>query len=410
MKKSILFISYNGMTDPLGQSQVLPYLMELVKAGFNITVLSVEKKERLEREGDFISGLMQRSGLKWMPIIFHKSIPVIAKMYDRYMLLKTAKRLYRKEKFDIIHCRSYVASEIGLALKRKFGVPFIFDMRGFWADEKKDGNHWPVSNPVYRQIYRHYKKLEKELLIHADAVVVLTHAAKKEISSWELYKPVADKIEVIPCCADLVHFSEAKIDHQLKAKLGEELKLKDSHPVLCYLGSIGEVYAVDEMLFFFNELKTSYPSAKFLFFTKDDPALVTSKLGNFPNISVADIAVRFVSRENLPTHLALCDFSLFFYRPTYSRIACSPTKFAEISGLGMPVICNVVGDLNKEFLEGLPHVVIENLEEKTISESVPFVRSFDQADKTAVRNFVLERYDLNDGVAKYQTIYQLISV
>ena len=34
------------MTDPLGQSQVLPYLIGLTKEGYQFTILSFEKKER----------------------------------------------------------------------------------------------------------------------------------------------------------------------------------------------------------------------------------------------------------------------------------------------------------------------------------------------------------------------------
>jgi hypothetical protein len=40
----VLFLSYDGMTDPLGQSQVLPYLMELRKKGYCITLMIFEKK------------------------------------------------------------------------------------------------------------------------------------------------------------------------------------------------------------------------------------------------------------------------------------------------------------------------------------------------------------------------------
>ncbi len=32
-----------------------------------------------------------------------------------------------------------MGAEVGLSLKEKFGVKFLFDMRGFWADEKADG-------------------------------------------------------------------------------------------------------------------------------------------------------------------------------------------------------------------------------------------------------------------------------
>ena len=47
--KRILFISYDGMTDPLGQSQVIPYLQGLSKHGYEIFLLSCEKKQAFTR-------------------------------------------------------------------------------------------------------------------------------------------------------------------------------------------------------------------------------------------------------------------------------------------------------------------------------------------------------------------------
>ena len=37
IRKKILYVSYDGMTDPLGQSQVIPYLRELTKLGYDCT-------------------------------------------------------------------------------------------------------------------------------------------------------------------------------------------------------------------------------------------------------------------------------------------------------------------------------------------------------------------------------------
>lgn len=396
------------MTDPLGQAQVLPYLLGLAKLGYNITVLSVEKKERMEREKGVVSKLMVEGGLSWYPLLFHHRLPLLSKIYDRFQLRKAALKICRKQKIDLVHCRSYVAAEIGLFLQKKLGVPFIFDMRGFWADEKRDSGHWNTNHPVYRGIYKYYKALEKKLLIHANMVVVLTHAAKDEIIYWSLGKGVNQKIHVIPCCADMEHFSEQNVDLELKAKLTKELELRNSSPVLCYLGSIGEAYAIDEMLYFFNQLKSRYPTAKFLFLTKDAPVLVLNRLHDFPQIASTDIIIRFASRKEVPTYLSLCNFSLFFYKPTYSRIGCSPTKFAEVSGLGLPVICNAVGDLNQQYLEGLPHRVLDNLDKVTIANSVAAIDHLQRADKSAIRDFALKQFNLEDGVKRYNLIYESI--
>src|ERR1044072_4339801 len=49
--RRVLFISYNGMRGPLGQSQVLPYLRELAQRGVRFTLLSFERARAFEPEG-----------------------------------------------------------------------------------------------------------------------------------------------------------------------------------------------------------------------------------------------------------------------------------------------------------------------------------------------------------------------
>ena len=43
----ILYITYDGIMDPLGQSQVMPYLTGLASLGTDITLLSFEKPQSL---------------------------------------------------------------------------------------------------------------------------------------------------------------------------------------------------------------------------------------------------------------------------------------------------------------------------------------------------------------------------
>ena len=46
-KSAALFLMYDGLTDPLGQSQVLPYLKELSR-NYSFDVIGFEKKEIFE--------------------------------------------------------------------------------------------------------------------------------------------------------------------------------------------------------------------------------------------------------------------------------------------------------------------------------------------------------------------------
>ena len=116
VNKKVLFVSYDGMTDPLGQSQVIPYLRELVKAGYDLTILSVEKKHRLSTSRELIADVLKRAGIKWEILLFTSKPPVFSKMYDQWQLNKKVAALHKKYNFDMLHCRSYVAAAAGLKL------------------------------------------------------------------------------------------------------------------------------------------------------------------------------------------------------------------------------------------------------------------------------------------------------
>src|SRR6185312_823213 len=162
--KNVLYISYDGMTDPLGQSQVIPYLIGLCDKGFAFTILSFEKKTKYEERKLQIQNLLDSAGIKWSPLIYTKWPPVISTLYDYGRLKRKASQLHQSIKYDLVHCRSYIPALGGVAFKRKCNLPFIFDMRGFWADERVDGNLWNLNNPLFKTIYRFFKKKEIEFI------------------------------------------------------------------------------------------------------------------------------------------------------------------------------------------------------------------------------------------------------
>jgi len=403
--KTILYITYDGLTDPLGQSQILPYVVHLSKLGFQFTIVSFEKKERFKKERDKIGAVIKQAGIEWMPLFFTRNPPLLAKLYDLLRMKSKVFGLVRKNQFDLIHCRSYIAAQIGLRAKKRFGVKILFDMRGFWADEKKDSGHWS-SSLLYSWLYNYYKKKEKHFIMFSDAIVTLTYSAKREILTWNILSDINTKLYVIPCCADLTHFDWHRINSREKTHLKEKLQLDGRFPIICYLGSIGPTYGVKEMILFFSELKKRFSTAKFLFFTKDDDKSINAEIVKYPQISENDIACFFVSREELPLFLSIVDYSIFFYKPSYSRIACSPTKFAELTGMGIPVICNAIGDLNEKFLNGTPTILVDRLSPELIKKVANDFDASGKASKELARDFALSHFSLERGVSMYETIYR----
>ena len=159
VKPKVLYISYDGMTDALGQSQVLPYLRGLSQE-YEIHLLSFEKEEPFGHLKHDISALCQSSGIHWHPQHYTKKPPVISTLRDIRRMWKSARKLQLEHGFKIVHCRSYIPGMTGMRLKKDFGVKFLFDMRGFWVDERVDGGQWKLEKPLYRRIYSYFKRKE----------------------------------------------------------------------------------------------------------------------------------------------------------------------------------------------------------------------------------------------------------
>ncbi|HET9177453.1 MAG TPA: glycosyltransferase, partial [Terriglobia bacterium] len=169
--RSVFYITYDGLMEPLGQSQVLPYLRGLA-GEFAITVMSFEKPQDwadCERRQE-LQGQLRRAGIKWIPLRYHKRPTVPATAFDVAHGILRGMRFALGRCPRILHARGYVPGVIGLALKRAAGIRLIFDMRGFWPDEKVDGGAWRRGSGVYRAA----KWFEKRLLERADVVISLT--------------------------------------------------------------------------------------------------------------------------------------------------------------------------------------------------------------------------------------------
>ena len=137
-----LYLSYDGMTDPLGQSQVIPYLVGLAREGYRIHLVSFEKPERFAAGRARIAERLASAGIEWHPLPYTRRPPVLSTVRDVVRMRRLVERLHARHRFELVHCRSYVAALAGLALKERHGVKFVFDMRGFWPDERVVGGTW----------------------------------------------------------------------------------------------------------------------------------------------------------------------------------------------------------------------------------------------------------------------------
>jgi len=287
LQAKVLYISYDGLTDPLGQSQILPYIIGLSKSNFKTCILSTEKPENFKLNKQIIENIVNENNISWQYTFYTKRPAIISTIIDIFKLKRKAKNLVKKQNFSIVHCRSYIPAFIGSFLKRKYNLKFIFDMRGFYADERAEGGIWNLKNKIYKGIYKYFKRQEIRLLNTSDITVSLTNNAKTIIESWSLFQQKPSNIEVIPCCADLHHFSRENIDKNLVNKFEKVLNLKKDDFIVSYIGSIGTWYMLDEMLDFFSRLLQKKKNAIFLFISYENQETIynTAKKYNIPLLS-----------------------------------------------------------------------------------------------------------------------------
>ena len=402
MVKNILYLSYDGMTDPLGQSQVLPYIIGLTKKGYHFHLISFEKPDRFIAHKKDILLICEENNITWVPMLYTKRPPLFSTMWDVWRMKRKAFELNKEYSFSMVHCRSYLSALIGLSMKRRFKTAFLFDMRGFWADERVDGNIWNLKNPIYRWVYHFFKAKEKVFFSTADHIISLTNEGKKEILSWNGFENLTDQISVIPCCVDIVKFDKKRVSTEMLKVKKSELGISDSQFILGYVGSIGTWYMLEEMLSFYKRSSKSLTNPLFLFVTKENENDIY-RLSDNMDIPRKEIIVTSCYHNDMPLYMSLFNCSIFFIKPVYSKKASSPTKQGELMAMGIPVICNdKVGDtadIVRKYNSGL---VISS---EKINESV--ISDYTFSESNAIEG-AQEYFGLEKGVNTYGEIYKKI--
>lgn len=407
MSKEVAFLSYDGMTDPLGQSQVLPYLCGLSKAGYAITLFSFEKEERYASVRPVIEAICKEANIDWRPMHYTKRPPVLSTLYDLLRLNRAVKKVHKEKHFALLHCRSYLTALIGKGMKKKHGTKFLFDMRGFWADERVEGGIWNIQHPLFRRIYNFFKKQERLFFTQADHTISLTYAGKALLEQWEWNLPPAP-IEVIPCCVDTHLFNPENIDAAKLSALRHELQPVEA-PLLIYVGAIGTWYMSKEMLDFFKVFLEKYPLAKLLFVTQENPVII-HKAADESGVDLKHILIRSAQRKEVPYYIAAADSSIFFIRPSFSKNASSPTKQGEIMAMGKSIICNGgVGDTAAVVEKWHAGWVCDSFNTSSYQSIVKqYTWPIPTTNAAEIRAGAISFYGLEEGINRYTKVYKAI--
>ena len=85
---TVLYITFDGITDPLGRSQILPYLIGLRQRGHNIHILSQEKQDQLKNDKASVDQTLEKHGVYWDYIVYKNKPAIIQPLIQRSKIKK----------------------------------------------------------------------------------------------------------------------------------------------------------------------------------------------------------------------------------------------------------------------------------------------------------------------------------
>ncbi len=390
-KKTIKFITYDGILEPIGDSQVLSYLKYISKTHY-IKLLSYEKKNDLKniKNIKIKKKYLKKLNIEWKILKYHDYLSFISTLHNiinGYIdnIIDLIKR-----KIDIFHIRGPLPGLLIIPFLYFFNIKFIFDMRGFWADEKVDRLGWEKNSIIYK----FFKKIEKILLLKSNSVVCLTKDSKKILI--DNYKIDKNKITIIPTCVDLDYY-----------KFKEKRNKKNIN--FCHLGSLESAYNIEKIINFFNSLLKFNKKIKIFFYTNQNPKKLNYLMKKY-NIPKKNYTIENLDKKKLINKLKYIDIGIFCCNKNFSIKGSFPTKIGEFLASGIPIICN---NFNKEVFDLIIKNkvgIINEFEDQNYSIVFKKIKKMINSKKinSTSRKICEEKLSIEIGSKKFLRIYKSI--
>jgi len=389
---STLYLTRNGLLEPLGQSQVFAYLRGLSR-DHAITLITYEKYEDWADDARVAQAWAScaRHGIRWLPQIFRPRPRIIAPALSMLRMVWLVWRETRGERARLIHARSYIPAAVALAVHRLTGVPFIFDMRALWPEELITAGRLKRGSILHRAIVA----VERACLQEAAAVVSLTHAAVDHLKREYPKELNGQKIVVIPTCADLDRFSPAQA--------------RATGPLVH--GCIGTIlsgwFRTDWLAAWMSAAAMDDFHARLNIVTRDDADRV--RLALDPTGALGDrLSIGLRAPEDMPETLRSHDLSVMFFSGGLSKLGSAPTRMAEVLGSGLPVVVNEgVGDVARIVRQHRVGVIVAGPNPAQVRSALDALKTLMQdAELSARCRATAEKvFSLEAGTEAYAGIY-----
>jgi len=379
--------TYDGVLSGPGRSQTVPYARGLADRGHDLLLFSYEEPDRLADPAQVTEVERALGGVPWVRLPWRRNAPG-----DLAAGVRALRRVAREHRADLIHARGYVPA----LLARLLHLPYVFDMRGFWPDERVDGGLWKRGGAGHRT----WKRIERSLLKRAGAVIVLAARGRDELRRTGLVSET-QPVHVVPTCTDLQRFRVVPVAERAPEARG-------AGPRFVILGGTSTWYLPEAMLDLGARALARDDTAVLHVLTQDDQKPVHAELAR-RGVPAERVVVGAVPHADVPRWISGATAGIALLRPAPSKVASCPTKLGEFLACGVPLIVSGrCGDVDALLAEERVGVSVDDTSPAGLEDGLDRMLALreDPALSDRCRDVAERRFDVSIALDVYERAYR----
>jgi glycosyltransferase involved in cell wall biosynthesis len=277
---------------------------------------------------------IRAEGFTYHSVTLQRSINVFSHIRAFFRLRK----LMARERYQVVHTHTPIASLIGRAAARAAGVPVIvYTSHGFYFHER--------SHPIMR---RFFVFLEKAAGRFTD--LIFTVSGEDRTAAIDLAIAASDRVVHVGNGVDLVRFDRDRLAPE-KSSVRAELGIPDAHQVICTVGRLVREKGFVELVDAFARVVKTLPDTHLLFVggaldTDPDDASRAIK-ERMSEYGIGDRVHLLSVRDDVERVLCASDV---FVLPSHRE--GMPVSVLEAMAMGLPVVATDIRGSREAVVEG----------------------------------------------------------
>jgi len=308
-----------------------------------------------------------------------------------------------KKNIDLIHgCSNERFSKYGEKVAHKRGLPFIYEVRGFWEDSL-------VINGILKKFGYNYMKIRKKetnLMKKADLIITLGKMMEKEIISRGISK---DKIKIVPNAVDTNVFKPILPNKRLILKF----KIQGKR-VIAYIGSIRKIEGIEVLIKSIKFIKEEYDNIILLLIGSISKEYKRELSKLISSLKLSDY-IYFTGKVNpneIINYYSITEIIIIPRIKSRVNALVTPLKQLEAMAMQKVVITSDLPALREHIKPRVSGDVFKAEDYVDLAKKIKhYLSNPELMIKLGIkaRDFVKKKYDWEIVIEKYNSIYKKIS-